>query len=146
MQCDNITAIDKVLFFPLIALSHRVIASRLCERTFIYFNGVFALHAQRSSVKQSLFFLVSDGLGGGGQVSEQKKAGTLDNVIKLFLFFFIFILFFFFFAKLQIRHFVSWPIYYSVLMFPLIALTHRVIALRLCESTFRHHFQIAGHF
>ena len=76
MQCDNITAIDKVLFFPLIALSRRVIASRLCERTFIYFNGVFALHAQRSSVKQSLFFLVSDGLGGGAGIRAEKSGNT----------------------------------------------------------------------
>ena len=31
-QCEGITEIFKVLIFPLIALSQRVIASRLCER------------------------------------------------------------------------------------------------------------------
>ena len=34
MHCEYIIEIDMVLMFPLIALSHRVIASHLCERTF----------------------------------------------------------------------------------------------------------------
>ena len=34
VQCEYIIAIDKVPIVPLIALSQRVIASRLCERTF----------------------------------------------------------------------------------------------------------------
>ena len=39
MQCEYIIAIDKVLIVPLIALSHSVIASRLCERTFSLNEG-----------------------------------------------------------------------------------------------------------
>ena len=33
MQCEYIIAIDKIVIVPLIALLHRVIASRLCELT-----------------------------------------------------------------------------------------------------------------
>ena len=35
VQCERTIKIYKVLIFPLIALTHRVIARRLCERTFI---------------------------------------------------------------------------------------------------------------
>ena len=35
LQCERIINIYKVPFFPLIALTHRVIAPRLCERTFM---------------------------------------------------------------------------------------------------------------
>ena len=33
-QCEYFIEVYKVLIFPLIALTHRVIASRLCERSF----------------------------------------------------------------------------------------------------------------
>ena len=35
MTYSYVTEIDKVLIFPIIALSHRVIVSRMCEMTFI---------------------------------------------------------------------------------------------------------------
>ena len=43
VQCERIIKIYKVLILPLISLAHRVIASRLCERSFIYFNTSFTL-------------------------------------------------------------------------------------------------------
>ena len=39
MQCEYIIAIDKVVIVPLIALLHRLIASRLCELTFSLNEG-----------------------------------------------------------------------------------------------------------
>ena len=46
-QCERIIKIYSVLIFPLVALLHRLTHRSLCERTFIYFNDSFTLHAQR---------------------------------------------------------------------------------------------------
>ena len=54
-------------------------------------------------VNFDLCFLGSNRLG--GQLSEQKDAGTLDKV-KMPINFFL--------AKLQIQHFVLWPMIYNI--------------------------------
>ena len=40
VQCEQITEIYNVLCFPFIALTHRLIASRLCEAAFIQHSQV----------------------------------------------------------------------------------------------------------
>ena len=53
VQCLRIIKIYKVLIFPFIALTHRVIARRLCERTFNYDYIRVLARAPRSKLVQS---------------------------------------------------------------------------------------------
>ena len=49
-KCEQIIKIHRVLIFPLIALTHRVIATRLCERTFTPPRIRREIHTQSSDL------------------------------------------------------------------------------------------------
>ena len=70
VQCERIIEIHKVLFFSWIALTHRVIASRLCERAFTlnrifqYGNGARKCNFWKVKLVTCYLLLVTDSFTG----------------------------------------------------------------------------------